>query len=670
MKKIFKTLIAILPALVAVACTEAPEETPVTNNGELKEITLKVTPDVITKTIYTDGAGLHWDAENDGTKFGVADNTNGSHISTAIAVAEDGTATITCGVAAGATKIYPIYPKLDNLGVNEGCATAYFQIHAAQTQAVAGVMESGDGKLAMTTAEPLEVTEGSNTYNAKMVNHSAIARFIIYSTSGVEDKVKSVKFEAVTAERINGKLIAICNWNDAPANHWFGAEGNKSTTVTLDTAYDLNGINTKESAKGIYMGVIPGTVTGYSYTITTDKGTYVFSTESAKEFKSNTINNIYLNLDNAEFTSNESGEGNKEVVFTYGNSAAVCNLPADGSGRFLNGALVSLTVGGESIAISADLVNHLTIVTEGGEGWLNAKFENTNNFQLDITVEKNKTTSVRSAKVYLAYDGIKSTNYITVNQDAGTGAPTVIPTLTKNSEESVVAGGATVTATLTLNVDGVEVSGADVDTYMTYVALSGSHNAEVSQSAGVVSIVVPANTTASTRNITVTATTEDDKSSITIAQEAGEGSGNEELAYSVTDWTLGTVITGSGLGPNVNTTGLVGAVYYSVTSVTVDGVVYSGAAGIGTLTDEQKDAITTTIFEFGEYNEADVVTTNYYTIDEQAEMFELVPWQDGHTLAWYPKFKTENTSGAARVVKIIIKNADGSVRGTCTYHQS
>lgn len=538
MKKIFKTLIAILPALVAVACTEAPEETPVTNNGELKEITLKVTPDVITKTIYTDGAGLHWDAENDGTKFGVADNTNGSHISTAIAVAGDGTATITCGVAAGATKIYPIYPKLDNLGVNEGCATAYFPIHAAQTQAVAGIMESGDGKLAMTTAEPLEVTEGSNTYNAKMVNHSAIARFIIYSTSGVEDKVKSVKFEAVTAERINGKLIAICNWNDAAANYYYGAEGNKSTTVTLDTAYDLNGINTKENAKGIYMGVIPGTVTGYSYTITTDKGTYVFSTESAKEFKSNTINNIFLNLDNAEFTSNESGEGNKEVIFTYGNPND-CNLPADGSGRFLNGALVSLTVGGEAITIAADLVNHLTIVTEGGEGWLNAKFENTNNFQLDITAEKNKTTSVRSAKVYLAYDGIKSTNYITVNQDAGTGAPTVIPTLTKNSEESVVAGGATVTATLTLNVDGVEVSGADVDTYMTYVALSGSHNAEVSQSAGVVSIVVPANTTASTRNITVTATTEDDKSSITIAQEAGEGSGDS--AFSEYSWEVSLV---------------------------------------------------------------------------------------------------------------------------------
>lgn len=539
MKKIFKTLIAILPALVAVACTEAPEETPVTNNGELKEITLNVTNDVITKTIYTDGAGLHWDAENDGTKFGVADNTTGVHTSSAIAVAEDGTATITCGVAAGATKIYPIYPKLDNIGVNEGCATAYFLIHAAQTQAVAGVMESGDGKLAMTTAEPLEVTEGSNTYNAKMVNHSAIARFIIYSTSGVEDKVKSVKFEAVTAERINGKLIAICNWNDAAANYFYGSEGNKSTTVTLDTAYDLNGINAKESAKGIYMGVIPGTVTGYSYTVYTDKGTYVFSTESAKEFKSNTINNIYLNLDNAEFTSNESGEGNKEVIFTYSDPKD-CNLPADGNGRFLNGPLVSLTVGGEAITIAANALNDiLTIVTEGGEGWLNAKFENTVNYQLDITAAKNKTTSVRSAKVYLAYDGIKSTNYITVNQDAGTGAPTIIPTLTKNSEESVVAGGDTVTATLTLNVDGVEVSGADVDNYMTYVALSGSHNADVSQSAGVVSIVVPANTTASTRNITVTATTEDDKSSITIAQEAGEGS--DDSAFGEYSWEVSVV---------------------------------------------------------------------------------------------------------------------------------
>lgn len=667
MKKIFKTLIAILPALVAVACTEAPEETPVTNNGELKEITLKVTNDVITKTIYTDGAGLHWDAENDGTKFGVADNTNGSHTSTAIAVAVDGTATITCGVAAGATKIYPIYPKLDNLGVNEGCATAYFQIHAAQTQAVAGVMESGDGKLAMTTAEPLEVTEGSNTYNAKMVNHSAIARFIIYSTSGVEDKVKSVKFEAVTAERINGKLIAICNWNDAAANYHFGADGNKSTTVTLDTAYDLNGINTKENAKGIYMGVIPGTVTGYSYTITTDKGTYVFSTESAKEFKSNTINNIFLNLDNAEFTSNESGEGNKEVLFTYGNPND-CNLPADGSGRFLNGALVSLTVGGEAIAISADLVNHLTIVTEGGEGWLNAKFENTNNFQLDITAEKNKTTSVRSAKIYLAYDGIRSTNYITVNQDAGTGAPTVIPTLTKNSEESVVAGGATVTATLTLNVDGVEVSGADVDTYKQYITLTASvDGVEVSQSAGVVSIVVPANTTASTRNITVTATTEDGTASITLTQEANP-EGEVVEGPQVTDWTLRVIHGGTyiGFGKSVLDAGDV----YGISSVTIDDVTYNNAALLAELTEEQLQAVVNTIFEYQAYTSDDieVKTAPIYSVEEQKAIAKLEPRVAGAEICVKLVFQSTNDTGAFRYIKIACNT--GSAENVKYYFQT
>lgn len=52
------------------------------------------------------------------------------------------------------------------------------------------------------------------------------------------------------------------------------------------------------------------------------------------------------------------------------------------------------------------------------DDWVTTKWENTNNFNLQIDVEANTSGVARSTKVYVEYKGVRSTNYIVVNQKA------------------------------------------------------------------------------------------------------------------------------------------------------------------------------------------------------------------------------------------------------------
>lgn len=52
------------------------------------------------------------------------------------------------------------------------------------------------------------------------------------------------------------------------------------------------------------------------------------------------------------------------------------------------------------------------------DDWVTTKWENTNNFNLQIDVEANTSGVARSTKVYVEYKGVRSTNYIVVNQEA------------------------------------------------------------------------------------------------------------------------------------------------------------------------------------------------------------------------------------------------------------
>ena len=366
-----------------------------------------------TRANWVDGKGLQWDAA-DATKLGLIDDKGSVNASTDMTISTDGTAVFTGEVNSEATKFLASYPKV-NAGVNDGCSTIYFNIASAQTQAAAGAMESADGKVAMVGMAPIALSSVTE-YSASMRMISSIARFLIYSTEGKTDKVKSV---SVTSDQtISGARVAIVNWSNSGNYEFNGGEVSKTATVTLSETFDLSGITSKNNTKGIYLGLIPATSTATTYTVTTDKGAYTFTPSSDVEFKAGTIHNIPLNLDKGTFASTEN-----DVIFSTqvtGNQTASQNVDAQAHTLLLG--VTTATCGGEAVTMSSEDCKPVVVGDEGADlSWITADWENTSNYNFRITIAKNNTTSERAAKVYMEYKGIRSKNWINVHQDAGTG---------------------------------------------------------------------------------------------------------------------------------------------------------------------------------------------------------------------------------------------------------
>ncbi len=225
--------------------------------------------------------------------------------------------------------------------------------------------------------------------------------------------------------------------------------------------------------------------------------------------------------------------------------------------------------------------------------------------------------------------------------------------------------------TLALTADGEAV--ADANEFCN-VAINGGASVVLAAN-GTITATIPANTSSSAKKYTVAIK---DKSgnalvdNVIINQDANpEGGGEVVEGPQVTDWTWASNTNHNTGMPN-NTTGLSGAVYYEMTSVTIDGTTYTGTEQIATLETEQLNAITAKVFEFAEYTTEETASNvTIHSIAEQKEMFELVPWISGHRVAWWPKFNTLNSdpNGARRYVKIVCYNADGSVNSTSFFHQ-
>ncbi len=248
----------------------------------------------------------------------------------------------------------------------------------------------------------------------------------------------------------------------------------------------------------------------------------------------------------------------------------------------------------------------------------------------------------------------------------------IVATLTNAYAETVSYEGEEITVgTLALTADGKAV--ADANEFCN-VAINGGASVVLAAN-GTITATIPANASIEAKEYTVTIK---DKSgnalvdNVIINQDANpEGGGEVVEGPQVTDWTWASNTNHNTGMPN-NTTGLSGAVYYEMTSVTIDGTTYTGTEQIATLETEQLNAITAKVFEFAEYTTEETASNvTIHSIAEQKEMFELVPWISGHRVAWWPKFNTLNSdpNGARRYVKIVCYNADGSVNSTSFFHQ-
>lgn len=486
-----------------------------------------------TRANWIDHEGIRWE-NSDAQKLGILfkGESFGNAQSTSIAIGEGGKATFEADIAAGTEKMWTYYPyrPADNLS-SAGDCTMHFNIDAVQTQAVAGQMGDAAGKVAFMGSAPLDFDAEASGYSASMRSMASIARFLIYSSEPAyrSESVKSVTLTSADGTKINGDRFCIGIWATGEQRGNNASNGTDRTTLTLDAYFPLSAAASAALTKGLYMGLFPQSLTGCTITVVTDAATYTFTSTQTKRFEENHIHNITLNLANPKAIREEIGT-KQELIFAYGNPADTFNFDKTGSTPFLNGALATLTLDGEDVRGNVSAANlSLEADYQGAEAWLDkVGFENTGNFQWYITATRNMTDAQRTAKVYLIYEGIRSSNFITFKQDAGPCIE-IVPTLTKLHEPTVSKDGQTIerAAMLALSVNGTPSTDVAADAAKYGVTLScGTATATIADAAGTVRIVFPVNSSTSEKKYTLRATFESNTATAEFTQEPGDGGGS------------------------------------------------------------------------------------------------------------------------------------------------
>ena len=662
-------LSALLSTTVFVACTERIEDTIVP--GKTRTIEVRVETEIndentngaVSKATWQDGKGLHW-ATGEAAVFGLADNKGSNNNAESFTLGTDGTASFTGSVAETASKFLPYYPKVGAAGGNDGDLTINFPIAPIQTQTEAGKADVSADKIALTGVSPIEL--GAQTsYSAAMTMQSSMVRFIIYSSKGSTDAVKSVSLTTSENAKISGLWVVVQPWN-GESRAFIAGDQKSSVTVNLGTAYNLEGVTGKDDASGIYMGVCPAKTTGCTYVVTTDKGTYSFESSKEKEFKAGTIHNIALNLDKGVFQSTA-----EDVVFYHNGSDSYAPQNVDSNQHILYLDATTATYGGKAVTMTKEDCVLVSVNPDGSDAseWALAEWVNTDDYNLRITIAKNKSTSERSCKVYMEYKGIRSRNSISVHQDPGNGLPVIVPTLTPKFEGEISYTGETVeAATLELKVDGAVVSGADVDSYVAdskYGISISCGGAAVVCKEGIVSITVPKNSSSRTKSFKLIVKTEDGSAESSFTQAANPAGETEThtFEYKVRANELETAKPGFG-----NTA--VSLQLYHFSNIKIDGTAYP-AGTMKNIPEDLQNALIEHALKLTDLKSEDIggEVGPQYTAEEMKTFVSFTPVVDDGSEMHVNVNLTANTTGQFRNFKIISYNSDGSIYRTNKYFQ-
>ena len=293
--------------LVEKPSGETPSVTEPT--GEMRDISFKINP--LTKSQWIDGEGFTWISEGD-TQFGLFTNDGSNIQSTSVAI--DGKdIVVTATVPVEATKMVVYYPYSTAYGQGVSTTTPStwwgFLEMAEQTQSAAGAVrfdtDGGNGNLALASASPVDLTVESSPFSVRMVPLTSVVRFIIYASEGSDASIKSVTLKASSAtNNLNGQENSAFNFETGAISTIFSAAGTLSNKVTLTTPYSLSGVTSASDASGIYMGVQPVRITGYSIVVKLDDNSeYEFSAPSGVlDLPSGSIKDFYIDLKNATRT--------------------------------------------------------------------------------------------------------------------------------------------------------------------------------------------------------------------------------------------------------------------------------------------------------------------------------------------------------------------------------
>lgn len=413
---IFGAFAALLAGCVKEASVSNDSTAPAMQ--EIKIVATVDNSDV--KATWVDGEGLQWNSSADADQFqlGIIDATAyAMNTSSAVAVGGDKRATVTVTAPATFDAAYLFYPRGSayNQEANDNLTGAWFNLSQNQTQAAAGTLESLTGKVVMSSTSA--ITAYGDTYGATMTCHTALARFLVFSSTGNSKSVKEISIDRHDGGNVWGQMHILHFKNGSTTEEWSGV-GTSTNKVTLGTALSLSGITAKADAQGIYLGLKPGTYEGVTYTVKmTDDTEYIFFSSANKDFVAGTIHNIYLNLDKATLV---------EPSLTKDYST---EIDKDGE-TIASAATLALEINGVASAnVAADLTTYgVSLTCTGGA---TASVTNAAG-NVQIIFPANATGSPKDYTLTASWSGHESSITFTQAAGSGGGAPTYTYTLIKN----------------------------------------------------------------------------------------------------------------------------------------------------------------------------------------------------------------------------------------------
>ncbi len=369
-----------------------------------------------TKAVFADGQGMSWEStDNSLFRMVAGEDISTFTVSTAQSVSIDSET----GIATFAFESAPAETATVSFFYGPGTNLEY-TFNPSQSQTAPGRIDAAN---LCFKAVDVKLTATSVAPEMQMVG--TVQRFLIYSSTG---KYAAEKVEAVKITSSNENITGLIGYNGLgqprknPGADYSAAEtetiiwsGSKSATVEITNPVAIEATD-KESTlgKGIYISLPAGTISSYTYQITTDAAEYVLTSANAKTYENAKVSNVFINLENASVVRSEKGSVIPEVKYVGGlpdtftlNADSTADqgiswwyATVDGSTRENR---EESTYDGR-IFYSTDNVK-FTVTDDGGAevSWISCKYK-TNDTWWIVTYEANETGSERTATITAKYD--------------------------------------------------------------------------------------------------------------------------------------------------------------------------------------------------------------------------------------------------------------------------
>lgn len=297
----------------------------------------------------TEGISVAW-ASGDAAKLGILTETTGVLAKSSAVTISGSKATFSGELMSNESGFYCFYPWV--AGATPTAVS--FVIGAKRTQAQAGDALTGDQFPVV--SERIAYVQGQGSFDVPVKAVPSIQRVRVFSSDAEfqSEIVYGVNLNA--AEKINGTYV----W-DFTTQTGVVTQGENVSAVTLTTPYALTGIGAMTNAKPLYLVAAPVAVkAGYTYKVSTNKATYVYTVATAGTFAMGAVVNIDIDLKHAT--------RNAKDLITFdasGLSAEACEATAAATDL---GAFKALVNGTESTDYTKDYYKNLAFVVTDAEG--------------------------------------------------------------------------------------------------------------------------------------------------------------------------------------------------------------------------------------------------------------------------------------------------------------